>query len=520
MGLLARARAGKTEAIKSIGSIVSHQGGLSPAPALACAPYLLEALEAAEAKPAAALLVLLANLAMAGDHEQFLGEDMAPASSVHQWLRTPEIAAVRDRIVSDLRPEGWLGHKDPEVRSAAALCTAVLGARPQALADQLSKEAALATRCDLLIALGWSCRAHVAPLPALVLRYVRKGPAAVRCAAAVAVMQAGTVDAASVRALYGGLSLPTITGSAWAQGQLALVAAEALRHRAERDERPQLLLDALAHGSSEADESRLAASLVKTYFCEEYASFEKAPQSQANLPEPLVTTLSQRQRDFLDLLSQSDRGWCYYCDQRYYLEKLGLPQCPPQMREYLHGTKVPGNACDLPVTLADHQGPIYRLLPKICTKDSLEPAIAAGRALALVIDAKRAAELVEYAQLVATESHVARTAFCLHYLVAAGEAALEAIATRLARFDAEGIPCHWLYGVRGGRAPKSCGSVEHRDLPFWLCAAGRAVDPTLPVPKILRSELLQSSLTFARTTAAKLDPQSAGWVVSLLDALR
>lgn len=134
-------------AFASFDASVNHQGWVTPA-AVPCVPWLVAALDEPGA-PLAELIRRLADLAVNGNHESWIGDRMIVETE--PTLFDPVLAGHGTFV--DL-----LGHADPDVRANAALALAVLRERADEAAaplkSALAAEGKSEVKASLILALG------------------------------------------------------------------------------------------------------------------------------------------------------------------------------------------------------------------------------------------------------------------------------------------------------------------------------------------------------------------------------
>lgn len=506
--------AGRAKAVDALANAVAHQGWASPEVTLPLVPELFDLAGSLGGRIKAAVIALLADLACAGDHRHFIGARVTAANPASEILAAPPMAAIRDAVITRAgSAAGWLDDRSAAVRGAAGLLCAVTGQNLEAVAARLASERTVQARHDLLVALGWLAADGQASRPPALAEALGDGDPRVCVGAALGAAHLGDLDDRTAEALIAALRLEPIAGSAWAGGDVRAHAVEVLR---TREGRGDLMARALAEVEPIA-RARLGAGLVKQTFAAEIASLGSR-HPRPTLPRPPLESLTGEQREVLGLLARFDSGWGGG-DQRYWLEHLGLPLCPPAMREYFGEPAYPENVCDRVVELGGARGSLWQRLSEVCLEGGVDRAAEAGRALAELSSAAESVELVEVGARVKVPSSQSFAALCLHLLVAHGPAAVPHIRTRLDRFGGDPNPGmhfnYWSYGVRGGHAPRACRRYIPGWVPLLLFAAMRALDRSAPA-SLIDGRVNRIALEGLLGAADKLGPEAGAWVTGAL----
>ena len=458
--LLAEASQGNQRAVEVLSNCIAHQGWASCEVATVVAPLLWDAGVKSDKKARAALALLLADLACLGSHEHFLGglhaDEMLAgmlADEPYAGLR----AAVLERRELGLE---WLEDADPGVRSAAAVLVAVTqpDGGAEVLARRLDKERSRAPKADLAAAMGWFADADLAPIHEL---FAKNKPESF--GAAVALAMHGELNAEVATAL---VAPEPIKGSAWCDGEVGRHGVGVLVATARGAGQDKLLFDAMQSIPEEIDYGKVAALLVKNAFPKEVEAHRHGRSK--DLPTPPLETLTDAQRELLDGLSQTDRGW-WHNDMTFWLEYLGFWKEPVSTREYL-GYEPEPTVLDLEVEVDGEQTTIRDwLVPKMVEGADVSPLV--GPALDFVGD--RFPELSRHFWRCTTEDSFASRSFSLQLLVAANR--LDLVTEALEHYGEVGIPTMWTE-KRFRRT--EAGFVRH--LVFTLLLAGEPIPASSP----------------------------------------
>jgi hypothetical protein len=274
------------------------------------------------------------------------------------------------------------------------------------------------------------------------------------------------------------------------------------------------LVDAVAY-------KQISAGLVKQAFKRDIDEIERdVPRSQRRQyrrPRPPLESLTEEQRATLDLLGQFDGGWGSGCDGRYWLELLGLPQCPPEMREYLGYPPPPPNLLDRVVAIDEFEGPLWRFLPTVCVADGSARARQAALSLVSVIAPDEAVELVILGKRVKVPSAWRGTELFIHHLVAQGKAVVPHLEAALDRFRREGPLGYWGYGIRGGHTPTRNHRYQTGREPLILFIALRVLVPEAP-SSWLEGAGHHVSADMLMRNLASFGSEAAAWIDAALAA--
>lgn len=482
--LCERIQAGDRAAVEAIANRIAHQGWVSTAVAAALVPQLWGLVEAVSGPIRADLILLLANLACAGDHQHFIGTGIRGGAPAAGLLTEASYMTVRYAVESGI-PASWnlLDDPTPQVRSAAAVllaATTTEGAEA-VIEARLGSEKVPHVRADLLVALGWLADPTMSVLDSALAGRKK----AERTGAAIALAMHRSLDTSVADIL---LRAATIRGSAWLAGDAPRHALAVFVRACERDGRDDLLSSAFATASDDA-RSDIADALMKTRFATEIAA---APDKRPKRP-PSLRSLSESQVELLELLVAHDCGWWSGCDTRVWLGRLGLPTDPVAMGQYLGHSAAPKTILERTVgrrTYADWIGPR-------CTKrPGGLAAFAAEVASTLSVDDAMA--LAEQFVHVDVKWGWTRIPFLVHLLLAMGQGIEVPARRRIQQIIDEGVPSYWT--AKGSRC-------SNPGLGYALLAACKGLDK-----RFVRPTGYPENSTYQRLclkAVAEVDPPSA-----------